>query len=197
MWLSSQTHDRGATTVTGAREFQLPVPSQNGNAPVVWVDRPLLAELCGEADRAGSNGAAGHLGGYWVIPGTEAVITTWSSFDREPSGPARWSAATGQVISSSEIMPTRRATAKGDVIGSWSTAPVAERPPGWPRALRRGLAGKAEFDPSAAMLQLVLGKGTVWRPSFWVWSKRRWWIPRAVLGPRAADVRLSAELKGA
>jgi hypothetical protein len=176
MWLSSQTHDRGATTVTGTRGLQLPVPSQSGNAPIVWVDRSLLEELCGKADRAGSNVAAGHLAGYWVIPGTEAVITTWLS---------------------SEIMPTRRATAKGHVIGIWSTAPVAERPPGWPRALRRGLAGKAEFDPSATMLQLVLGKGTVWRPSFWVWSKRRWWIPRAVLGPRAGDVRLSAELKGA
>ncbi len=197
MWSSSKKHDRGATTVTGQREFQLPVPPQSGNAPIVWVDRSLLAELCGEADRAGSNGGAGYLAGHWVIPGTEAVITTWSSLDRERSSSAPRTTAPERTIASSEIVPKREAPGRADVIGIWSTTPISERPPRWPRASRHWLALEPGFDPSAAMLQLVLEKGSVWRLRFWIWSRRGWLLPRAVLGPRAADVRLAAELKGA
>lgn len=193
MWSTSKTTDRRTAALTGTGDFQLPVPALQGDAPVVWVDRSLLADLCREADRSGPDGASGYLAGHWASPGVEAVITMCGRFDPEHhSGFPRQMA-----IPSAELAPTRRGTPTTEVIGVWSATPHAKVPPRWPRACHRRLAREQGFSPSAAMLQVVLEAGTVWRPRLWIWSERRWWLPRAIVRPRAANVRLAAELKGA
>ena len=196
MGSTSKKNDRHARTATGIRDFQLPVPAQKDDAPVVWVDRSLLTQLCGEAVRAGPKGASGYLVGHWVIGRAEAVITTWSTFEPDHGGSVSGGQAPGEPAAPPQITPSRKATFGTEVIGIWSTVPVAKRRPRWPRAAHRRLSSEHGFDPRAAMLQLVLEEGNVWRPRLWLWRKGGRVLPRAVLGPRPANIRLVGELKG-
>jgi hypothetical protein len=196
MWSTSKTNDRRATTFTSPRDFQLPVASQQSDAPIVWIERSLLAELCGEADRAGPDGASGYLSGHWASRAAEAVVTTWSWFDREDAGSVHRSQVAEEAGSAGAVEPARRAAPTAGVIGIWSATSFADGAPRWPRIWHRRLATELRFDPNAPMLQLVLEEGSIWRPTLWLWSKRRWFLPRAVVRPRAADIRLAPELKG-
>lgn len=196
MWSTSKTNDRRATTVT-RRDFQLPVSSGQNDVPVAWMDRSLLAELCGAADRAGPDGASGYLSGHWASRGAEAVVTMWSRFDRESAGSVHPSQAAEEVGSAGAVEPTRRAAPAARVIGIWSATRVAHGAPRWPRNWHRRLATELRFDSNAPMLQLVIEEGSVWRPRLWLWNERGWLLPRAVVRPRAVDIRLAADLKGA
>lgn len=188
---TAKTNDHLAGTVMGSQEFQLPVPSQRDGTPIVWIDRSLLGELCGGAGRLGPE-SVGSLMGHWDASRAGAVITGWSSFNQERSVAVHEGRGMNGVPFRPDAVAARQPVTTPGLIGIWCAASAGEAPPPWPRDWHRSLTRKFGFSASAAMLQLVLEKGHIWRPKLWLWGRRRGLVPRALTRPGVVDIRLGA-----